>query len=175
MEVTMTNTEWMLVGRAKNGDSHAFATLYETYYTDLYRFAVCLMKSTVSAEDAVSAAILKAYENLPKLRKNDSFKSWLFQITANECRSQLNKSVTYLEDYDWQEPAVQENGYEASEVAELLSPLSDEERLVITLSVFAGYNSREIASVIHKREGSVRSIKSRAFARLRNSIGSSIQ
>lgn len=147
MEVTMTNTEWMLVGRAKNGDSHAFATLYETYYTDLYRFAVCLMKSTVSAEDAVSAAILKAYENLPKLRKNDSFKSWLFQITANECRSQLNKSVTYLEDHDWQEPAVQENGYEASEVAELLSPLSDEERLVITLSVFAGYNSREIASV----------------------------
>lgn len=164
----MTNTEWMLVGRAKNGDSHAFATLYETYYTDLYRFAVCLMKSTAAAEDAVSSAVLKAYENLPKLRKNDSFKSWLFQITANECRSQLKRTVSYLEDHGWSEPAVQENGYEASEAAELLSLLSEEERLIITLSVFAGYNSREIAAIVHKREGSVRSIKSRAFARLRD-------
>lgn len=174
MEVVMTNTEWMLVGRAKNGDSHAFATLYETYYADLYRFAVCLMKSTISAEDAVSSAVLKAYENLPKLRKNDSFRSWLFQITANECRSQLKKTVTYLEDQDWQEPSVQEDGYETSEIAEILSPLSDEERLIITLSVFAGYTSREIAGIIHKREGSVRSIKSRAFARLRNSINNSL-
>lgn len=170
MEVTMTNTEWMLVGKAKNGDTHAFARLYETYYTDLYRFAVCLMKSTVAAEDAVSSAVLKAYENLPKLRKNDSFKSWLFQITSNECRTMLKKQSVYLDDTEWTEPEVQEDGYEASEIAELLSLLTEEERLVITLSVFAGYNSREIASVVHKREGSVRSIKSRAFARLRKVV-----
>ena len=166
----MTNTEWMLVGRAKNGDAHAFARLYETYYTDLYRFAVCLMKSAAAAEDAVSSAVLKAYENLPKLRKNDSFKSWLFQITSNECRTMLKKQPVYLEDTDWAEPGIQEEGYGSSEVEELLSLLTEEERLVITLSVFAGYNSREIASVVHKREGSVRSIKSRAFARLRNIV-----
>lgn len=170
MEVTMTNTEWMLVGKAKNGDTHAFARLYETYYTDLYRFAVCLMRSTVAAEDAVSSAVLKAYENLPKLRKNDSFKSWLFQITSNECRTMLKKQSVYLDDTEWTEPEVQEDGYEASEIAELLSLLTEEERLVITLSVFTGYNSREIASVVHKREGSVRSIKSRAFARLRKVV-----
>ena len=63
-----------------------------------------------------------------------------------------------------------ESGYEASEVEEILSLLTEEERLIITLSVFAGYSSREIAGVVHKREGSVRSIKSRAFARLRNTI-----
>lgn len=170
MEETMTNTEWMLVGRAKNGDAHAFARLYETYYTDLYRFAVCLMKSTTSAEDAVSAAVLKAYENLPKLRKNDSFKSWLFQITANECRTMLKKQSVYLEDTEWTEQGAWEEGYESFEVAELLSLLTEEERLIITLSVFADYNSREIASVVHKREGSVRSIKSRAFAKLRNVV-----
>lgn len=164
----MTNTEWILVGEAKNGDPHAFARLYETYYTDLYQFAVCMMKSTAAAEDAVSSAVLKAYENLPGLRKNDSFKSWLFQITANECRNMLKKQSLYLADTDWKEPGTREDGYEASEVAELLSLLTEEERLIITLSVFAGYNSREIAQVVHKREGSVRSIKSRAFARLRN-------
>lgn len=166
----MTNTEWMLVSRAKNGDAHAFATLYETYYTELYRFAVCLMKNATAAEDAVSSAVLKAYENLPGLRKNESFKSWLFQITANECRTQMKKTTVSFEDSSQTEVPVQETGYAASEVSEFLSILTEEERLVITLSVFAGYNSREIARAVHKREGSVRSIKSRALARLRKVI-----
>lgn len=166
----MTNTEWILVGEAKNGDTHAFALLYEKYYVDLYRFAVCLMKNTMAAEDAVSSAVLKAYENLPKLHKDNSFKSWLFQITANECRNMMKKPTLYLEDTNLEEPGVQEEGYETPEVAEILSCLSDEERLIITLSVFAGYNSREIARIVHKREGTVRSIKSRAFARLRDII-----
>ena len=35
------------------------------------------------------------------------------------------------------------------------------------LSVFGGYTSREIAGILKKREGSIRSIKSRALAKLR--------
>ena len=166
----MTNTEWFLVGEAKKGDVHAFASLYERYYTDLYHFAVCLLKNPHTAEDAVSSAVLKAYENLPKLKKNDSFKSWLFQIAINECRAQMRDSSTYLSDTDWQEPVAEEEGYETPEVEEYLSMLSQEERLVVTLSVFGGYNSREIATLIHKKEGSVRSIKSRAFARIRSEL-----
>jgi len=163
----MTNTEWMLVGQAKTGDAHAFAKLYEKYYTDLYRFAYCMIKGP-SAEDAVSNAVLKAYENLPKLRKNDSFKSWLFQITANECRTLLRHPHIYLDDTTWKEPSSPEEGYQTTEIIDLLSILSDDERLVITLSVFAGYNSREIANIMEKREGTVRSLKSRALTKLRN-------
>ena len=169
----MTNTEWILVGQAKKGDAHAFALLYERFYTDLYHFALCFLKNQQDAEDAVSSSVLKAYENLPNLRKNDSFKSWLFQIAVNECRAWLRDKSrgTYLADADWQEPAAEEAGYERPEVEEYLALLSEEERLVVTLSVFGGYNSREIGEIIHKKEGSVRSIKSRAFARVRECLG----
>ncbi len=163
----MTNTEWMLVGQAKRGDAHAFAKLYEKYYRDLYHFALCFLKNEAAAEDAVSSAVLKAYENLGGLRQNHSFKSWLFQITANECRRFLRTPIVYTEDLAEAETGGEEAGYESSEIAELLSSLSDEERLVITLSVFSGYSSQEIGRMIHKKEGSVRSIKSRSFARLR--------
>ena len=166
----MTNTEWILVEKAKKGDAHAFARLYETYYRDLYRFAVCFLKSETTAEDAVSSAVLKAYENLSRLRQNHSFKSWLFQITANECRRFLKNTPTYAADVNAPEPVEEDAGYETLEVAELLSPLSTEERLVVTLSVFSGYSSKEIGKLIHKREGSVRSIKSRCLARLRQQI-----
>ena len=135
----MTKTDWIFVQQAKKGDSHAFARLYEIYYKDLYHFALYYTKDSITAEDAVSSAVLKAFEQLHKLRKNDAFKSWLFQITANECKKLLKQKSIYLSDASWQEPAAAEDGY--------LTP--------------------EIAGIIKKREGSIRSIKSRALAKLR--------
>ena len=107
------------------------------------------------------------FEQLHKLRKNDAFKSWLFQITANECKKLLKQKSIYLSDASWQEPAAAEDGYLTPEIQDELSQLSEPERRVITLSVFGGYTSREIAGILKKREGSIRSIKSRALAKLR--------
>ena len=98
---------------------------------------------------------------------NDAFKSWLFQITANECKKLLKQKSIYLSDASWQEPAAAEDGYLTPEIQDELSQLSEPERRVITLSVFGGYTSREIAGILKKREGSIRSIKSRALAKLR--------
>lgn len=163
----MTKTDWIFVQQAKKGDSHAFARLYEIYYKDLYHFALYYTKDSITAEDAVSSAVLKAFEQLHKLRKNDAFKSWLFQITANECKKLLKQKSIYLSDASWQEPAPAEDGYLTPEIQDELSQLSEPERRVITLSVFGGYTSREIAGILKKREGSIRSIKSRALAKLR--------
>lgn len=163
----MTKTDWIFVQQAKKGDSHAFARLYEIYYKDLYHFALYYTKDSITAEDAVSSAVLKAFEQLHKLRKNDAFKSWLFQITANECKKLLKQKSIYLNDASWQELAAAEDGYLTPEIQDELSQLSEPERRVITLSVFGGYTSREIAGILKKREGSIRSIKSRALAKLR--------
>ena len=163
----MTKTDWIFVQQAKKGDSHAFARLYEIYYKDLYHFALYYTRDSITAEDAVSSAVLKAFEQLHKLRKNDAFKSWLFQITANECKKLLKQKSIDLSDASWQEPAAAEDGYLTPEIQDELSQLSEPERRVITLSVFGGYTSREIAGILKKREGSIRSIKSRALAKLR--------
>ena len=58
-------------------DAKAFSKLYEQVYQDLYRYALCLMRDPHEAEDAVSAAVLSAYEHIHKLysfrrRANDS-------------------------------------------------------------------------------------------------------
>ena len=46
-----------------------FSEMYETVYRDLYRYALCLMKNPQEAEDAVSEAVIAAYENIHKLKK----------------------------------------------------------------------------------------------------------
>ena len=43
-----------------------FSEMYETVYRDLYRYALCLMKNPQEAEDAVSEAVIAAYENIHK-------------------------------------------------------------------------------------------------------------
>ena len=165
----MTDMEWAMVNQAKQGDAHAFALLYEKYYKDLYRFALCYLKNTAEAEDAVSNAVLKAYEKLPSLRQDSAFKSWLFQIAANECRLifRQKKETPIPEDYEeWSE----ETGYSAPELKDLLRVLTDDERMVVTLSVFSGYRSTEISQMLTMRPGTVRSLKSRALEKLRTAI-----
>lgn len=70
-------------------DAKAFSKLYERIYQDLYRYALCLMRDPHEAEDAVSAAVLSAYEHIHKLRKEEAFKSWIFTILSNICKKRL--------------------------------------------------------------------------------------
>ena len=67
-------------------DAKAFAKMYETVYRDLYRFALCTMKNSHDAEDAVSEAVMNAYEHIASLRSEESFRSWIFTILVNVCR-----------------------------------------------------------------------------------------
>ena len=70
-----------------------FSEMYETDYRDLYRYALCLMKNPQEAEDAVSEAVIAAYENIHKLKKEEAFKSWIFTILTNKCKKRLKKAL----------------------------------------------------------------------------------
>ena len=68
-----------------------FSEMYETVYRDLYHYALCLMKNPQEAEDAVSEAVVAAYENIHKLKKEEAFRSWIFTILTNKCKKRLKK------------------------------------------------------------------------------------
>ena len=61
-------------------DAIAFKELYKTVYQDLYRFALCMMHHPQDAEDAVSEAVLSAYEYINYAKKKHSvpgsFRFW---------------------------------------------------------------------------------------------------
>ena len=83
-------------------DAKAFSKLYEQVYQDLYRYALCLMRDPHEAEDAVSAAVLSAYEHIHKLRKEEAFKSWIFTILSNICKKRLKQKIFSRKDR-WKE------------------------------------------------------------------------
>lgn len=147
-------------------DAKAFAQMYEQIYKDLYRYALCLMKNSHEAEDAVSEAVIAAYENIHKLRKEDAFKSWIFTILSNICKKRFKQAAR--EDLQAEEEArSQDPDYGlAIDVRDAFAVLSEEEQQIVGLSVFGGYNSQEIAHMLKLKAGTVRSKRSRALAKM---------
>ena len=96
--------ERLLVKRAKRGDTAAFAELYGTIYKRLYQFALYTLGNTQDAEDVVSAAVMEAFENIGKLRKEDAFSDWMYRIVANMCKQKMR------EYYQRGEELTEENG-----------------------------------------------------------------
>lgn len=149
-------------------DAKKFAQMYEDVYTDLYRFALCLMKNQQDAEDAVSEAVISAYENIRKLRKEEAFKSWLFTILSNICKKRLRQTARELprDGGTYREPASETDTSLAMDVRNAFFILTEEEQAIIGLSVFGGYNSREIGNMMKLNSNTVRSRRSRALAKM---------
>ena len=57
-----------------------FTELYSTVYKELYRFAFCMMRQSHDAEDAVSEAVILAYENIQSLRKEKHLLHGYFRL-----------------------------------------------------------------------------------------------
>lgn len=153
-------------------DAKKFARMYEEIYKDLYRFALCRMKNVQDAEDAVSESVLAAYENIRKLQKETAFKSWMFTILANTCKKKLKESGNRQKQEEREVEkisgvSVQMPDYGiALDVRKAFGVLSSEEQEIVALSVFGGYNSREIGSTLNLNPNTVRSKRSRALEKM---------
>ena len=85
------SAEAVLIRRAKRGDVKAFSELYSRIYVELYKFALYTLKHPQEAEDAVSDTVVTAYEKISSLKKEESFRSWIFTILSNHCKNQFRK------------------------------------------------------------------------------------
>ncbi len=161
------------VRKAKQGDTTAFANLYREIYPDLYRFALYTLREKSDAEDAVSEAVLYAFSAISELRSEDAFKSWMFRILSNKCKDRLRehkkKEGFFCGDLTQEQP-----GREAEDdilVRQMFFELSEEERLILAMHLFAGYTGRETAALLHMNENTVRSKESRALKKLAGKMG----
>ena len=156
------------VKKAKRGDATAFAGLYQQIYADLYRFALYTLKNKNDAEDVVSETVVDAFASIGKLHQAEKFKGWIFRILYNKCKDKLReytkKDIELPEDY--REIPAEEKIEDGVVMRTLFFELSEEDRLIISMHLFAGYTSKEIAKLLGINENTVRSKESRALKKL---------
>ena len=147
-----------------------FIELYEAVYKDLYYLAFYYLGNPHDAEDAVSEAVMHAYENFPSLKSEDAFRGWMIKILVNQCKYQQRKSETKKTEELMVEPSYHPKLEDSLVATELLQKLSDEERLIIVLAVFGGYKGEEIAKILNLGHSTIRSKYRRALKKLEERI-----
>lgn len=143
-----------------------FTELYSIVYEELYRFAFCMMRQSHDAEDAVSEAVVLAYENIQSLRKEEAFRSWLFQITANVCKRKLKDKSRLEVELTENQRLYEEDRELQLDIHNALFELNEEERCIVAMSALGGYNSVEIGKMMNLNSNTVRSKRKRAIEKL---------
>ena len=84
-------TDSELVALARGGDKAAFGQLIERHQQMVRHIVMGIIASAEIARELAQEAMLQAYLSLDHLRDDTRFKSWLYGITLNVCRSYLRE------------------------------------------------------------------------------------
>jgi RNA polymerase sigma-70 factor (ECF subfamily) len=87
--MTVMDSHWL--EQCREGDSLAIERLVQTHQRDVYRLALSILDNPDDADDATQEVFLSALRSLDSFRAEASFKTWLFRITVNVCRSRLQR------------------------------------------------------------------------------------
>jgi len=98
MQDRTIKNESKLVHNLSKGNLLAFNTLYKYYSGRLYRFALGYLKTEDEAEELVQEVFTKIWEKRADLKKELSFKSFLFTIAFNIIRKHF-RTKAYLANY----------------------------------------------------------------------------
>ncbi len=161
-----------LIARAQEGDTEAFAKVYDHFFLPVYRYTSFRLPREI-AEDTTADIFVKAWEKLHtyKIQKNVPFGAWLFRIArysvVDVYRSQrgFEEVSDQLPDTDTLNRA--ENRLERSEtltmVRDALNRLPRRYREILLLSYVSELPHNEVARVLRLTEGAVRILKMRAL------------
>ncbi|MBQ1327998.1 MAG: RNA polymerase sigma factor [Eubacterium sp.] len=170
-----------LVQRAKNKDTDAFAKLYEIIYKDLYRMALYTLGNSQDAENAVSDAVVDAFLGIEKLQDPKAFRTWMFRILTAKCARQISENVksrNLIGDITVErvtETLISSNDeigqvLDRSIVEMAFLALNDEEKQIVTMTVYGQMDSGEIAECLNMNRNTVRSIYHRALAKMKKKL-----
>lgn len=172
------------IRRAQEGDSEAFAKVYDMYFLQVYRYTAFRVPKE-AAEDLVADIFVKAWEKLHtyKARKNVPFAAWLFRIArytvidAYRTHRGFEEISETLADTDMFNKA--NTKVERDDMLRIvnsgLDTLPERYREVLLLSYMAELPYSEIARVLRLTEGAVRILKHRALKKLETVLPDNIQ
>lgn len=144
--------------------------LVQRYGQAVYRLAYARTGSREDAEDIAQETFLRLVRAAPEFRDEDHCRAWLLRVAAN-CAGDLfrapwrrkNRPLEEAEQIAAPEP-------EAGGVLEAVLSLPQGYRVPVHLFYYEGMSIGEIASVLGKREGAVKTRLVRARAMLRDKL-----
>ena len=170
--------------RARNGDTNAFAELYDRHAAHAFRLAQGICHDIGRAEDVVQEGFLAIWHNRAGFRpEKGSFKAWSTRIVKNRAidshrgaasRPPLQATEEPSEAPDGESKSVQDQVIARSESGALLVSLWElpaAQAEVISLAYFGELSHSEIASQLDLPSGTVKGRMRLGLEKLRKEMG----
>ncbi len=164
-----------LIKKIQTGDELAFKKLTQNVENDLYRIAKTRLIDDDDIKDAIQNTMLITYKNSKKIKNYEAFKTWMFRVLINECNKIYNKNKknkvicekilkgSVYEQY--RDPIEEVHNKMNFDI--LISKLSYEERIALTLYYNSGLSYSQISKILKANENTIKSRITRAVQKLK--------
>ena len=169
-----------LVARGQQGDRDALEELYLIHFDRIYSYLHVSVGNRHDAEDLTTQTFLKMLEKIGTFKwQSAPFSAWLFRIAHNlamdhfRARRRWQPEEEVPEQPGEEEPsaelmAMQTIGRES--MLKLIDHLSPEQQQVLTLKFVFNLPNAEVAAILDKSEGAIKSLQHRALVSLQKQI-----
>jgi RNA polymerase sigma-70 factor (ECF subfamily) len=165
-----------LVESARDGDQSAFVDLVRARGDRWFAIAHRILREVDRAEDALQDALVIAWRDLPDLRDPDRFDAWIHRILMNVCiahASRERRRLAHIRVLTIDVPRSPDDMLSVADRDQLdraFRRLTPEERAILVLRHYIGYEPSEIADVLGQPAGTVRSRLHHAHRAMRAAI-----
>ena len=169
-----------LVARGQQGDRDALEELYLIHFDRIYSYLHVSVGNRHDAEDLTTQTFLKMLEKIGAFKwRSAPFSAWLFRIAHNLAMDHFRARRRWQPEEEVPEPpgeeepsaeleAMQTIGRES--MLKLIDRLSPEQQQVLTLKFVFNLPNAEVAAILDKTEGAIKSLQHRALVSLQKQI-----
>ncbi|MEJ5368511.1 MAG: sigma-70 family RNA polymerase sigma factor [Bryobacteraceae bacterium] len=166
--------EFEIVERAQAGDAEAFNEIVQAYRRRIFGTVSRLIGRPEDVEDVAQEVFIRLYYSLDQLRSPEVFEPWLYRLTVNAALDYLRKRrkrkmESRVADLSEQQvmmadaaagSKVEIDEKEKARIRELvdslLSGVSEEDRLLLTLKEVEGLSLKELEKIYRVNENALK-------------------
>ncbi len=170
-----------LITRAQQGDSQAFAALFEMHKPRIYAICLRMTNNIAEAEDLTQDAFIHVFRKLSTFRGESAFSTWLYRIAVNTVlmhfRKRSNRQIS-LDQPVQKDAAAPKREYgrvddrlagsvDRLALARAINELPPGYRTIFLMHEVQGYEHQEIARILKCSIGNSKSQLHKAKLRMR--------
>lgn len=152
-----------IIAKCKVGDSKAQRELIKMFLGYAKTIVSRYLHIQEEQEEVINDGFLKIFTHIGKHDPSKSFKGWVRTIFVNTAIDYYYKYNKFNHVTDIEDVEITDLHYDvisklsADEILHMVQQLSPVYKMVFTLYVIEGYNHREIAEMLHIKEGTSKS------------------
>jgi RNA polymerase sigma-70 factor (ECF subfamily) len=178
----MVDDEVQLIRLAQQGDAEACACLYDRHYDAVYRYCYYRLADVELAQDVTADVFVRMVEKLDCFQiRGRPFLAWLYTIARNLV-TDVHRDNGKMPQVELDEASHLSAGgskelaravdqrLEAECLAAAMEHLTEDQRTVVVLKFMEDLSNAQVAHLLDKTEGSVKSLQHRALRALRRAL-----